>query len=120
MWSSQPARNDSTEIGKNRSLRSKAMIGWWRGMPEMIRFIGDATLSLGRFVTGRAQYRRSDLLLVIQEAGPSALPIVSLISFLVGLIVAYMGAVQLAQFGAQIYIANLVGLGMTRDERHDD
>jgi phospholipid/cholesterol/gamma-HCH transport system permease protein len=87
----------------------------WRGIPEMIRFIGEATQSLGRFLTGRAQYRISDLLLVIQDAGPSALPIVSIISFLVGLIVAYMGAVQLAQFGAQIYIANLVGIGMVRE-----
>jgi phospholipid/cholesterol/gamma-HCH transport system permease protein len=87
----------------------------WRGIPAMLRFTGEATQSLGRFVTGRAQYRRSDLLLVIQDVGPSALPIVSIISFLVGLIVAYMGAVQLAQFGAQIYIANLVGIGMVRE-----
>ncbi len=87
----------------------------WRGIPAMIGFIGEATQSLGRFLTGRAQYRRSDLLLVIQDVGPSALPIVSIISFLVGLIVAYMGAVQLAQFGAQIYIADLVAIGMVRE-----
>jgi len=87
----------------------------WQQAPDMVRFLGEATLSLGRFLRGKAQYRRSDLLLVIQEVGPQALPIVSLISFLVGLIVAYMGAVQLAQFGAQIYIANLVGLGMVRE-----
>lgn len=87
----------------------------WRGIPEMISFIGELTQSLGRFLTGRAQYRRSDLLLVIQDVGPSALPIVSIISFLVGLIVAYMGAVQLAQFGAQIYIADLVAIGMVRE-----
>jgi phospholipid/cholesterol/gamma-HCH transport system permease protein len=54
-------------------------------------------------------------MLVIQDVGPQSLPIIALISFLVGVIVAYMGAVQLAQFGAQIYIANLVGLGMTRE-----
>jgi len=87
----------------------------WRGIPDMIRFVGEATQSLGRFFTGRAQYRFPDLLLVIQEAGPGALPIVSIISFLVGLIVAYMGAVQLAQFGAQIYIADLVAIGMVRE-----
>jgi phospholipid/cholesterol/gamma-HCH transport system permease protein len=87
----------------------------WRQAPDMLRFLGEVTLSLGRFLRGKAQYRRSDLLLIIQEVGPQALPIVSLISFLVGLIVAYMGAVQLAQFGAQIYIANLVGLGTVRE-----
>jgi phospholipid/cholesterol/gamma-HCH transport system permease protein len=87
----------------------------WRAAPEMLHFLGEITLSLGRLVRGKAQFRRSDLMLVIYDVGPQALPIVALISFLVGLIVAYMGAVQLAQFGAQIYIANLVGLGMTRE-----
>ena len=85
------------------------------GAPAMVRFVGEVTLSVGRLLRGRAQYRRSDLALTIQEAGPQALPIVSLISFLVGLILAYMGAVQLAQFGAQIYIADLVGIGMSRE-----
>ncbi|HYQ73411.1 MAG TPA: ABC transporter permease [Gammaproteobacteria bacterium] len=100
-----------------------SLLGWvgqlaiaaWRAAPEMLHFLGEIILSLGRLVRGKAQFRRSDLLVAIQEVGPQALPIVSLISFLNGLIVAYMGAVQLAQFGAQIYIANLVGLGMTRE-----
>jgi phospholipid/cholesterol/gamma-HCH transport system permease protein len=87
----------------------------WRAAPEMLHFLGEVTVSLGRLVRGKAQFRRSDLMLVVYDVGPQALPIVALISFLVGLIVAYMGAVQLAQFGAQIYIANLVGLGMTRE-----
>ena len=90
-------------------------LAMWRAAPEMLQFLGEVTLSLGRTVRGKAQFRRADLMLVIQDVGPQALPIVALISFLVGLIVAYMGAVQLAQFGAQIYIANLVGLGMTRE-----
>ncbi len=86
-----------------------------RGAPAMVHFIGEVALSTGRLLRGKAQYRRSDLALLLQEAGPQALPIVSLISFLVGLILAYMGAVQLAQFGAQIYIADLVGIGMARE-----
>jgi phospholipid/cholesterol/gamma-HCH transport system permease protein len=93
-------------------LRSLSM---WRAAPEMLHFLGEVTLSFGRLFQGTAQFRRSDLMLVIEDVGAHALPIVSLISFLVGLIVAYMGAVQLAQFGAQIYIANLVSLGMTRE-----
>jgi len=51
----------------------------------------------------------------MQECGAQALPIVSLISFLVGLILAFVGAIQLRPFGAQIYVANLVGLGMARE-----
>jgi phospholipid/cholesterol/gamma-HCH transport system permease protein len=93
----------------------KRSLSMWRAAPEMLHFLGEVTLSFGRLFRGTAQFRRSDLMLVIEDVGPHALPIVSLISFLIGLIVAYMGAVQLAQFGAQIYIANLVSLGMTRE-----
>jgi len=73
------------------------------------------SLAFVRLLERRARYRRSDLLLVLQEVGAQALPIVSLISFLVGVILAYVGAVQLRQFGAQIYVADLVGIGMTRE-----
>ncbi len=81
----------------------------------MLAFIGEASLAFGRLVTGRARFRRSDLVLTIQEVGAQALPIVSLISFLVGVILAFLGSVQLLQFGAQIYVARLVGIGMARD-----
>jgi phospholipid/cholesterol/gamma-HCH transport system permease protein len=73
------------------------------------------TLSFGRLLGGRARFRRGDLFLVMQEVGAQALPIISLISFLVGVILAFMGAIQLTQFGAQIYVANLVGIGMARE-----
>jgi phospholipid/cholesterol/gamma-HCH transport system permease protein len=53
--------------------------------------------------------------LLIQQCGAEALPIVTLISFLLGVILAFVGAVQLQQFGAQIYVANLVGVAMTRE-----
>jgi phospholipid/cholesterol/gamma-HCH transport system permease protein len=79
---------------------------------EMVTFLGDACLAFGRFVGARARLRRVDLLVTIQEAGPEALGIVSLISFLVGVILAYVGAVQLRRFGAEIYVADLVGIAM--------
>jgi phospholipid/cholesterol/gamma-HCH transport system permease protein len=63
----------------------------------------------------KARYRSSDLFLLIQQCGAQALPIVTLISFLVGAILAFVGAVQLRQFGAQLYVANLVGIAMTRE-----
>jgi len=80
-----------------------------------LRFLGEAMLSLGRFFTGRAQYQRADLVLFIQDCGAQALPIVSLISFLVGLILGYVGVQQLALFGAEIYVANLVAIAMARE-----
>ena len=82
---------------------------------EVLGFLGEATLAFGRLLRGRARFRRSDFLLVIQEVGAQALPIVALISFLVGVILAFLGAVQLLQFGAQIYVADMVAIGMVRD-----
>jgi phospholipid/cholesterol/gamma-HCH transport system permease protein len=88
---------------------------WWAATRETLEFLGNTTLAFGRFVAGRAQYRRSDLWLVIQECGAGAVPIVSLISFLVGLILAFGGAIQLRPFGAVLYVANGVGVSMARD-----
>jgi phospholipid/cholesterol/gamma-HCH transport system permease protein len=77
---------------------------------EIIAFFGEGALALRRFLLGRARYRHSELWLLIQESGADALPIVSLVSFLVGMILGYIGGQQLAQFGAEIYVADLVGL----------
>ncbi len=78
-------------------------------------FIGKSFLAFADLLRGKARYRKPDLFLFIQECGAQALPIVTLISLLVGLILAFVGAVQLQMFGAQIYVANLVGLGMARE-----
>ena len=82
---------------------------------EMLSFIGEALLAFIKLLRGKARFRRSDLTLLIQECGAQALPIVSLISVLVGLILAFVGATQLKMFGAQIYVADLVGIGMARE-----
>jgi phospholipid/cholesterol/gamma-HCH transport system permease protein len=82
---------------------------------EVLRFIGETTRAFGRLLRGRARFRPVDLLLLVQQVGADALPIVSLISFLVGAILAFVGAVQLQQFGAQIYVANLVGIAVVRE-----
>lgn len=84
-------------------------------MGEMLAFIGEAAASFWKLLQGKARFRRSDLWLLIQECGAQALPIVSLISLLVGLILAFVGAVQLKLFGAQIYVADLVGIAMARE-----
>ena len=84
------------------------------GGREILAFVGQLTLALGRLATGRARFRAVDLAVFLQDTGAAALPIVTLISFLVGVILAFVGAVQLKQFGAQIYVADLVGLAMVR------
>lgn len=97
-----------TRVGTS-SLEFAAAVG------EMLTFIGEAFLALSKMLSGRARFRRVDFALLIQETGVQALPIVSLISLLVGLILAFVGAIQLRLFGAQIYVADLVGLGMARE-----
>ncbi|MCF8150102.1 MAG: ABC transporter permease [Burkholderiaceae bacterium] len=92
-----------------------ASLGFFHGAPQMLGFLGEVTLSLLRLLTGRARFRRRDLWLEIEEVGPRALPIVSVISFLVGLILAYLGADQLRLVGAQVFIADLVAIGMVRE-----
>jgi phospholipid/cholesterol/gamma-HCH transport system permease protein len=82
---------------------------------DFLSFLGAVAVALARFGTGRARYRRIDLMTAIQDCGASAFGIVTLISFLVGVILAFMGAIQLQQFGASIYVADLVGIGMVRD-----
>jgi phospholipid/cholesterol/gamma-HCH transport system permease protein len=82
---------------------------------EFIAFFGDSILTFWKMLRGKAVYRRSDLWVIIQNAGVRALPIVSLVSFLVGLILAYVGAIQLQNFGAGIFVADLVGIAMTRE-----
>jgi phospholipid/cholesterol/gamma-HCH transport system permease protein len=82
---------------------------------EMLAFLGEAVATLPRLARGAARFRRSDFLQILQECGAQALPIVSLISFLVGVILAYVGAIQLRTFGAQVYVADLVGIAMTRE-----
>jgi phospholipid/cholesterol/gamma-HCH transport system permease protein len=89
-------------------------VNYWRSTLELLIFIGEIAQSFMRMITGRARFHRSDLLLIIQESSIEALPIVSLISLLVGLILAFVGAIQLKYFGAQIYVADLVGIGMVR------
>ncbi|MBK1698812.1 ABC transporter permease [Rhodovibrio salinarum] len=82
---------------------------------ETLNFVGEATLSFMRLLRGKSAFRRSDFFLLIQQTGAEALPIVSIISLLVGLILAFVGAVQLRWFGAEIYVADLVGIAMTRE-----
>lgn len=86
-----------------------------RGGNQLLAFIGEIVSALIRLVRGRARLRFSDLFYQIENAGPAALMIITLISTLVGMILAFVGAVQLRLFGAELFIANLVGLGMARE-----
>jgi len=87
----------------------------FRDFTAMLTFLGELLLAMGRLAAGRAKFQLRDLWLEIEEVGPRALLIVSVICFLVGLILAYLGADQLRMVQAQIYIADLVAIGMVRE-----
>lgn len=80
-----------------------------------LNFVGEIVYGFGRLLTGQARFMRRDLWVYMQDCGISSLPIVSLISFLVGVILAFVGSMQLAMFGAQIYTANLILIIMGRE-----
>lgn len=100
------------------SHRLKAA-GWLKKVTEAVKdaleFLGLIFIHMGRLFKKREHFRLNDWLIEFQEAGGRALPIVAFLSFLVGLILAFVSAIQLQLFGAQIYVADLVGLSMTRE-----
>lgn len=95
-------------------------LGTWtlarlQGGYRILALCGALTQSAVRLVRGRLVRQPREWPWLLQDCGANALPIVSLIAVLVGMILAFVGALQLERFGAQIYIADLVGLGMARE-----
>jgi phospholipid/cholesterol/gamma-HCH transport system permease protein len=116
--SAVPERTDTKQRGRPPSWLARLGIEALNAAGQtrvMLAFLGEACLAFLKLLRGTARFRRADLLVILQECGAQALGIVTLISFLVGVILAYVGAVQLRQFGAQIYVADLVGIAMTRE-----
>lgn len=84
-------------------------------MLSVVSFWGEWVLSVFRLITGRSKSRFRDFTKSCRACGASALPIVTLISFLTGLTMGFVGSVQLEKFNAKIYIADLVSLAMVRE-----
>ena len=82
---------------------------------RFIAFLGEFIHAFGRFLIGRARFRKREFWVIIQETGVGALPIVGLLAILTGTILGFVGAVQLRKFGATIYMTDLVGLAMARE-----
>ena len=87
----------------------------WGGGVAMLTFMGENVIAFCKLLVGRAQFRFMDMVQVMQECGPQALSIVALINFLIGLILAFVGATQLARFGASVYTADLVAIAAVRE-----
>ena len=112
-----PERKGARKEAKKEAFLSMVggkAVAFYRSFLEMLDFLGESSLAFARLLRGKASFRRSDLWLLLQECGGQALPIVSLITLLVGLILAFVGAIQLKLFGAQVYVADIVAIAMVR------
>ena len=87
----------------------------WAEVRALVEFAGELTMTLGRALSSPARVRWRDTLRVAELAGVDALGIVLLIGFLMGLIMAFESAIPMRQFGAEIFVADLVGLAMFRE-----
>lgn len=105
------------EEGHKGSLQRIGLrvIDRWHGIEDALVFIGDLLRACGRVAIGRGRIRFRDVVEQMHLAGPQALAIVSLLSLLMGMILAFVGAIQLETFGATIYVASLVAFGMARE-----
>ena len=109
-----PARVRRHQPGLLAAL-GRATLSRWEGAAQALGFIGACALALAGWVSHPSRIRWRPILFNIRSAGVDALPIVAVLSFLLGIVVAYQAADQLRQFGANIFVADLVGLSMLRE-----
>ncbi len=111
-----PARDGSTppRLGFIAEV-GRAVVGRWHDAQHVLGFAGQLVLGLIGAVRRPGSVHWRELGLLMERAGADGVPIVVLINFLVGLIMGYQAAIQLKRFGADVFIADLVGLSITRE-----
>lgn len=112
--------DESAEAAEPERLPWLAKVGLWATLSRSswlrgVSHIGELALGLGRLLVGKAKVNWQEFPQLLRTAGPDALPITLLLGFLTGVIMAYVGLIQLGKVGANIYVANLVGLAMARE-----
>jgi phospholipid/cholesterol/gamma-HCH transport system permease protein len=113
-----PEKKDAGQREKRQSFFERVgadAVRFVSSTGELIAFVGEAWVATVKLFVGKASFRRSDMAFFLQHCGAEALPIVSLISLLVGLILAFVGMIQLKIFGAEVYVADLVAIAMVRE-----
>jgi phospholipid/cholesterol/gamma-HCH transport system permease protein len=112
--SMRTARHDehSQSLVVEVGLSTRSAMGQVR---DFLQFVGECWIDTVRLVTGRTGLRWNDCVTEMQKCGAMALPIVSLISFLVGVTLAYSGSIVLKRFGGEIWVSDLIGVAMTRE-----
>jgi phospholipid/cholesterol/gamma-HCH transport system permease protein len=92
-----------------------AAAGVWRDIRTQVEFVGETFAAMVYAATHPASVRWKDVWRICERVGADALPIVGLISFLLGMILAFQSAVPMKRFGAEIFVADLIGLSMLRE-----
>jgi phospholipid/cholesterol/gamma-HCH transport system permease protein len=108
------ARNAGTGSGFLTRVADSAL-KTWQDVLGLVSFLGEIAVAFVNLLRGRAQFRWADAFLVMDQCGPEALGIVAMINCLVGLILAFVGAIELQRFGASIYVSDLVGIATVRE-----
>lgn len=117
-WESARAGEAMPEPSRKTPLAEEigqAAVEMWRDIHTLIAFVGELCVALVYAAIHPRSVRWRDALAVAEAAGVNALPIVALVSFLMGLIMAFQAAIPLRQFGAELFVANLIGLSMLRE-----
>ena len=109
----RPPKDAVSQSGLLERIGKKSFI-IYEQVKSALRYMHETNLSLLRFFSGRAIWRRKDFWFIFGDCSYKTVGIIALVSFLVGLILAFVGALQLRTFGAGIYVASMVALGMTR------
>ncbi len=97
------------------SMVGRETVDLFQGLKQQIAFLGEMAAALARTLLHPASLRIRDLLAFAEAAGVKALPIVALLGTLIGLIMAFQGAVLMKQFGAQVFVADFVGISVVRE-----
>ncbi len=114
-----PVREFSAATASRKSSMTENVgvhvIGIWAEIVAVTTLVGETILAASSALRGHTRMRSIDVLTCVQEAGLEALPIVTIVNVLVGAILAFVGAIELRRFGADVYIANLVAIAVLRE-----
>jgi phospholipid/cholesterol/gamma-HCH transport system permease protein len=116
----QPEAPAAPEAPPSVVIETLAAVGAWTTehlceLRDGLGFLGLVTVSAGKVIRNPKRLRFVAFVSQVQRTGPAALPIIGLLSFLIGVVIAYQGADQLRQFGAEIFTVNLLGVGFLRE-----
>jgi phospholipid/cholesterol/gamma-HCH transport system permease protein len=110
-----PAGSAARPLRRMVEHQGRILGDFWQDVHTFIAFFGELCWFFGASLIRPGRVRWDETLRVAEQAGVNALPIVSLISFIVGLVMAFQSAIPMKMFGAEIYVANLIGLAMVRE-----